>query len=368
MIRTRYLLAALTFLMLFVAIGCFGPAGPQRPENEAMRNGEDLLSHGSTPHVMDSVAGDLIITGGDIMFAGVTGADYLGAGGKQVIAGRIHGSLRAAGGEVHTRAVVDRNATLAGGRVELEPEGAINGNAYLTAGTVTQSGAIRGSLLASGGTIILNGVVGRDVQVAAGNLQVGPNAQIAGNLTYRVPAKNVTIDKAARITGKVTALPVPSGWGPLRFLWLLGFLLVGVAVVALAPALSSQAAGLIPEAPGRSILYAIGWIILLPIAMIAAAVTVIGIPLACVALAFYLVLIYLGRIPFAIWLGALILRDRSRPGWQGALMNFGVGALVLIVLGLIPAVGGLVWIIATVLGLGAFLLRLQTMRRAPQPL
>ena len=365
MTRSRHVPAVLLFLALSVTIGCFGPSGaPTRPENETLRNGEDVLAHGSTPHVMDSVAGDLIITGGDVMFSGNAGGDYLGAGGKQVVAGHIHGSMRAVGGELHTRAVVDRNTTLAGGRVEIEPEGAIDGNAYLAGGTVTQSGAVRGSLFASGGTIILNGAIGRDVQVAGGNLEIGPAAQIAGNLTYRVPPKNVKIDKAARIGGKVTALPVPSGWTPFRFLWLLGFLVVGVAVVALVPALASQAAGLIPEAPGRSILYALAWIILVPIGMIIAAVTVIGIPLACVALAVYFVLIYLGRVPFAIWLGALLLRDWSRPGWQGALINFALGALVLIVLGLIPGVGGLLWTIATILGLGAFLLRVQTMRRA----
>jgi hypothetical protein len=334
------------------------------PKSEVMRHGEDVLASGGAPSVPDSVPGDAIVAGGDLRFSGATGGDYLGAGGKQVIGGRIHGSLRAAGGEVHVMAAVDRNATVGGGKVVLDSTAVIGRNAYLVGGDVQVDGTVREGLLASGGKVTLNGVVGRDVQINAGALRIGPRAQITGNLRYRVRAKNVDIDPAARISGTVTALPVSKTWGPGRWhlLWILGFLVVGAAVVALLPHFTAEAAEILPRRPGRSALVGLGWIILVPIAICIAAVTIIGIPLALVATAAYIVLLYLGRTTIAVWLGRRLLGARALAGREGVLVNFLVGGLILLIVGIIPVVGSWLMIIATVFGLGTILLRANALR------
>jgi len=221
----RRFLALLGAVLVSSTLSC--RRASNEPQNEVARRGDDVLATGSMATIMDSVPGDAILASGNVSFGGVTGGDYLGAGGKQTITGRIHGSLRAAGGEVHVAAAVDRNATIAGGAVGLDSATVIAKNAYLMGGTVQVDGTVRGALLASGGMIILNGVVGRDVEVAGGALRIGPHAQIAGNLRYRVPAGKVRIDPAARITGTVTAIPVAGRWGLKRVLWLLGFLMMG---------------------------------------------------------------------------------------------------------------------------------------------
>lgn len=342
-------------------LACGGP----KPDNEngATRHGEDVLASGGEPTVTDSVPGDAILTGGDVRFSGVTGGDYLGAGGRQTIGGRIHGSLRAAGGEIHVTAAVDRNTTIAGGEIVLDSAAVITRNAYLIGGRIQVRGTVHEGLLASGGSVILNGVVGRDVQVAAGALRVGPRAQIAGNLRYRVKAENVHIDPAARISGTVTALPV-KGRGALGVLWMFGFsfLVAGAIVVALVPRFATEAAEILRERPGRSALVALGWIILVPVAIILAAITIIGIPLALVTAAVYVIVLYLGRVPLAVWIGNRVLGARARTGRQGALVNFLVGGFILLVVGLVPVVGPLAMLIATILGLGALLLRAQALR------
>jgi hypothetical protein len=330
-----------------------------------MRRSEDVIASGSSPTVMDSVPGDVILAGGDASFGGATGGDYLGAGGKQAITGRIHGSLRAAGGEIHVAAAVDRNATIAGGSVELDSAAVIGRNAYIIGGTVQVNGTVQEGIVASGGAIILNGVVGRDAEVAGGALRVGPHARIAGNLRYRVPAGKVHIDPAARITGTVTALPVRNGWGLWRILWILGFLVVGAAVVALFPRFMAEAAEVLPLRPGRAALVGLGWCILVPIAICAAAITIVGLPLAFLAGAVYAVMVCVARVPFAVWLGQLLLGVRARKGREGALVNFLVGGLLLLLLGVIPIVGAWVTLIAAVLGLGTILLQAQAQRARP---
>ena len=360
--RGRRLLALSGAALVVSTVSC---GNRERPQNEVARRGEDVIASGSTPTVMDSVPGDAILAGGDVSFGGVTGGDYLGAGGKQAITGRIHGSLRAAGGELHVAAVIDRNTTIAGGSVELDSAAVIGRNAYIVGGTIQVKGTVQEGLLAYGGAIILDGVVGRDVEVAGGALRVGPHAKIAGNLRYRVPAGEVHIDPAARITGTTTALRV-SNRGPLwRVLWILGFLIVGAVVVALFPRFMAEAAQVLPEQPGRSALVGVGWFILVPIAICIAAITIIGLPLAFLTAAVYLVVVCVASVPFAIWLGRLLLGARARAGSEGALVNFIVGGFFLLVAGIIPVLGGWVTLIAGVLGLGTILLQARALRARP---
>jgi hypothetical protein len=359
----RRLLALSGAVLMVSTLSC---RNSERPQNEVTRRGEDVIASGSTPTVMDSVAGDAILAGGDVSFGGVTGEDYLGAGGKQAITGRIHGSLRAVGGEIHVAAAIDRNTAIVGGRVELDPAAVIGRNAYIVGGAIQVNGTVQGGLLAYGGAIILDGVVGRDVDVVGGALRVGPHAKIAGNLRYRVPAGKVHIDPAARITGTVTALPVSNRGALWRVIWILGFLLVGAVVVALFPRFMAEAAEILPERPGRSALVGLGWGILVPIAICIAAITIIGLPLAFLTAAVYVVVVCVASVPFAVWLGRLLLGARARAGREGALVNFLVGGFFLFVAGIIPVVGGWVSLIAGVLGLGTILLQAQSLR-ARQP-
>ena len=345
--------------VLASTLSCVG-GGSDRPS--AKRLGDDVLVSGGSPGMTDSVPGDAILAGGNVSFSGATGGDYLGAGGQQAITGRIHGSLRAAGGEVHLAAAVDRNVTIAGGEIVLDSAAVIARNAYLFGGSIDISGTVREGILAAGGSVVLNGVVGRDVEISGGELRVGPRARIAGNLRYRVPANKVHIDSAARITGTVTALPVGSRWGVRTVLWVLGVLLAGAVIVALFPRFMAAAAEILPARPLLSALVGLGWAILVPIVAVLAAITFIGLPLALLAIAVYLVVIAIATIPFAMWLGRLLLGARARPGLPGALVSFLVGELVLIILELVPVVGGFVMLIAACLGLGALLLEARAVR------
>jgi len=330
-------------------IGCDGSGG-------RVQIGDDVVG-GGPPGMLDSVPGDLIYTGRDAELRGSVGGDYIAAAGDQKIGGHVHGSIRAAGGEVHVTGVVDRNATVAGGNVYLDSAGAIAGNAYFAGGNVEIRGAVRGALLASGGNVTVNGVVGRDVQVYAGELNIGPHAQIAGNLRYKVPPRKVRIDPGAHISGTVTALPVESEWGFGRWIWMLGFLLVGAVFVAFFPRFSAEAAEILPRRPAMAALVGLGWVCLAPIAMVLLVFTVIGLPLGILAAVVYVVLLFLGDIPVGIWLGRRLLGIREGARRYNVVVNYAVGGLVLLVVMLVPVIGKLVLMVSTILGLGLMLLQ-----------
>ncbi|HEV7388543.1 MAG TPA: hypothetical protein VGN73_08030 [Gemmatimonadaceae bacterium] len=320
-----------------------------------MRLGDDVLASGSAPSLRDSIPGDAILAGGDIVFTGYTGGDYVGAGGKQDINGRVHGSMRAAGGRVEVKASIDRNATIGGGDVQLDSSAVIGRNAYLIGGNIKVSGAIRGGLLATGGGVELDGPIGQDVEVASGGLRIGPHARIGGNLRYRV-AGEVQIDPAAKITGKVTAVPVSKRPGLFGVLWTFGGLLAGVVIVLLIPRFVAEASDALQMRPVKSVIVGIAGFFLPAIGIVIAAVTVIGLPLALIATTVLFFLLSMSGIPVAVWIGEKILHGRTLLGRQSALVNFFLGALVLIIVRVIPVLGGLVFMIATCIGFGAILL------------
>lgn len=342
---------ALLILSLVTGFGCVRP----KPENQVMRLGDDVLASGSAPWLRDSIAGDAILAGGDIVFTGYTGGDYVGAGGKQDISGRVHGSLRAAGGRLEVKASIDRNATIGGGDIFVDSTAVIGRNAYLIGGNIKVQGSVRGGLLATGGNVELDGTIGQDVEVASGSLRIGPRARIAGNLRHRVSGE-VHVDPAAQITGKITALPASKGPGLFGMLWTFGSLLAGVVIVLLIPRFITEAAEDLKLRPIRSIVVGIIGGILAVVAIVLAAITVIGLPLALVATTVLFFLAALSGIPVAVWIGEKILTGRTLLGRQGVLVNFFLGALVLIIIGVIPVLGGLVTLVATCIGFGAILM------------
>lgn len=327
-----------------------------KPENQRMQLGQDVLASGSAPQIYnDSVGGDAIMAGGDINFEGATGGDFVGAGGEQDIRGRVHGSLRAAGGTVIVRATIDRNATIGGGNVTLDSLAVVAGNAYLIAGKAIVNGSVRGGVLATGGQIELNGIIAQDVEVASDELTIGPHAQIGGNLRYRVKSK-VQIDPGAKITGKVTALPVSRGPGVFTWLWIAGTLLMWVVVVIVAPGFMTAAAEVVHQRVVRAIIVGIAVFFLGILAIGIAAFTVVGLPLAVLAAVFYVVFAFaLSDVPVALWLGGVIVRARTaaRPN---TLLSLFIGAVILIVLGFIPVIGLVVRVVAGCIGFGALLM------------
>jgi|SRR4051812_4986695 hypothetical protein len=352
--RAHARLQASSILVAVSVAACFG-GGSTR----STRNGDDVLMAGGSPFVraLDSVPGDAILTGGDVTFAGSAMGDYLGAGGKQNIAGHVHGSIRAVGGEIHASGAVDRNATIAGGNVALDSSGVVAGNAYLAGGSVSVLGSVRGNLTATGGQVTINGPVGRDVEVSAGALRLGPHAQIAGNLRYRVAKEKVTIDPGAHVAGSTTALPVKSGPGTRGILWTLGFVVAGIIIVALFPVFTTEAAESLYQRPVRTGLTGLAWVCLLPIVALIAAITIIGLPLAAIGVAAWLAVMFLSDIPVALWIGKRLLGARAHPGRNGAIMSVLVGGLILVLIGMIPLLGPIVTFVAAVLGAGAIVIR-----------
>jgi cytoskeletal protein CcmA (bactofilin family) len=332
----------------------------------------DLVAAGGTVRVRASVAQTAILAGGNVAIDGPVGGDVIAAGGDVALRGRTRDDARLAGGNVLIAGRVDDDAIAAGGKVRVDRDAIVGGRAWLAGGEIAVGGTIGRELRASGGKVLVDGTVRGDVNVAADSLEIGPLARIEGNVVHRGP-REARIDPGARIAGGVEFRRTEAPGAAARviaavaaILLVVALFVTGVAMILLFPRFTPAAARTIETDPWRSL--GIGAVALLgtPAAVLALLVTAIGIPLGLVLLAGYFVAILLGYLVAALFLGALGVRrlgHRPSPS-RGALVVGLLAALVVLgILQLVPFLGCLVSLAASVFGLGALLLRLDRVDR-----
>jgi hypothetical protein len=143
------------------------------------------------------------------------------------------------------------------------------------------------------------------------------------------------------------------------------YMIVSLLLIALAAAL------LIPRVPHRISDVAlrdplkagvVGLVagVLFPILFVSLLFTVIGIPLALFLALVWLAILAAGLLSFSYYLGRLVWKAQRNP-----LLIMLVGALIFLVVLLVPFLGGLAIFIATCMGTGMVLIKLRDQIRRP---
>jgi cytoskeletal protein CcmA (bactofilin family) len=294
---------------------------------------------------------------------GETVGDLTAFAGTVVIQGTVDGDLEAFGGDVLVEGEVTGDVDAFAGNVRITGE--VAGEVSAAAGNVVVAeGATVGSLSAAAGNVAVEGTVAGSVNAAAGSVTLGPEASIEGDLTYGGELnRHPDAEVAGTVTEESPAAPTPIGevptlppWlGPLY--WTLVNLLLGAVLLAVFPRFSDGVAATARtealKSGGVGLLALVG----IPIALVLVAVTVVGIPLSIAggfafALLLWIASVY-GRFAVGAWL--LSLADAENR-WVALV----VGLLAVLLVGLIPFLGGLVELLVLLLGLGALSLALYT--------
>jgi hypothetical protein len=252
-----------------------------------------------------------------------------------------------------------------GGTITIGPEETV-GTVVMVNGDVTIDGHVTQTLWITNGTATINGQVDGDVVAMNGVVQLGAGASV-GNVS--LVQSQMERAEGATVSGQVNDQFVTEAftWSLAAFsflLWIgvtLVVLLAGVAFAALGNRLLVDSAMTLTSRPGGSVLVALVVWIGVPLLAILAFLTVIGIPLGFVLLVLVLpVLWFLGFIIAGQVVGAWIWRLLGQQPNRYVPVLIGLGIFQLI--GLLPAVGGLVGLLAGFLGSGAFVYWLITNR------
>jgi hypothetical protein len=148
------------------------------------------------------------------------------------------------------------------------------------------------------------------------------------------------------------------GWLALWLAVSISTLVAGLVLLALFPRARDAVDDVVRRGIGPVILWGLVLLIGLPIVAVVAMVTLVGLPLG-LTLLFALGLIYgIGYVAGAWVLGRRIVRTAS------PVVAFLVGWAILRVVALVPFLGGLAWLAAVVVGLGAVAVAAGRARRA----
>ena len=343
------------------------PQGVLADANEAQRTlGDDLFMAGSDVRIAEGSRGDAILAGGWISTGGAVHGDEVATGGQLHLSADVDGGVYAAGGRVHLDGRVGRNARIAGGHVDLGPKAEVQGGLTIGGGEVTVNGRVGKYLQIGAGSTHIDAHVGGNVDVASGELSIGPDAVIDGVLTYYGP-QPASIDSAAQLRGG-THYVERKHWnraghrrafGTRAWIWLAGWIIAGTILLVLWPGSAHAVSEVARRQPWIVLLLGFAVLVCVPVALLFLIITIIGIPLALMLLFLYLLLLPLGYLASAAAIGEWLMSRMQRGAQivtrQRVLMLIGV-LIGLFVLTRIPVLGGILRFLLIIGGIGSLVM------------
>lgn len=270
------------------------------PENASAMGNDVLWSDDKGDFVGKTIANDLIACGETL----------------NVTETQVGGSIRLAARIINIKdATVSESITIAG--QDINVTGGSSTAAALAGNTLTFASQT-GDLYLAGNKVVIDGVVNGDVHVYAEEIEVGPNAQIAGALKGET-SNDPKIDAAATIGANELKIEKETSEEPASlFDWRIiaasaaSCVLIALLIEWLAGGLSEGAAALIKERPGSYLLWGILGNIVAPLVIVLMCVPIVTIPaaVACI-LVLCAVALVSGGLTAAV-LGRLIAPKANR--------------------------------------------------------
>ncbi|MBI4122327.1 MAG: hypothetical protein HY461_03265 [Parcubacteria group bacterium] len=325
----------------------------------------NLYRAGEIVQVSGTVNGDVVVAGGVVKIIGNVAGDVIAVGGRIYITGPVQGNVRVAGGEVHLDGVVGKNVTVFGGNIYFGPESAVGLEVLAMGGSIDFDGQVGKDVRLAAGMAVLSGTIGQDAQVSVGErLVIQPSTVINGDLNYR-SSRAAEVMAGATINGAVDYSPLPLKQGRSAFAWwfvaiffikLLSLIVLGLLMLWLVPRKLEKVAHGLTVSFGSSLGWGFITAIVVPVIALILALTVIGLPIAFVLMAGYFLTLVFACVVAAFWVGSWCLARLGKPHHgHSARAKWAVvlGAVIIMVGGLIPVLGWLAVLVLMLASLGS---------------
>jgi cytoskeletal protein CcmA (bactofilin family) len=330
----------------------------------------DLYLAGGRVDFPGEAEGDVVVAARSMSVDGLIRGDLLVAANRLLIRGRVLDDVRAAARTVGLDGEVGDGFVAAGEVVRLGATSRVGGIAWIAARRVELAGRVGGDVRAAAVRVRIAGTIEGAAALAAREIELLPGARIAGNLTYW-SSQEARVAPGAQVDGRIirrqpefldragrvlTVMSVIT-----RVVFVLNLFVAGVILFLLFPGLTLSAALTVGRRPWASLGMGLAILVLTPVAALSLILTVIGVPLALTLVWLYAAALLLGFLTAAFYLGDLVLRASrrgTRPSRGARIAALGVAVLILALVRFIPIAGPLVLLLALVLGVGAWTLRL----------
>jgi cytoskeletal protein CcmA (bactofilin family) len=321
---------------------------------------DTLLASGNTVRVEGVVNGDLLVFCRTLEVRGTVKGDLVSFAKRTVVSGSVEGHIYNFSQSLDLDGQLGHSIYGFAQSLHVNDRAQVGDSIVVGAGDVSLEGVVKHSVDIFTSNADVSGSIGRDLTMAGGSLALTNTARVGGNLSARVhQLKEVHIADGATIAGKrdIQLQVRKSQFARPRFyfhqaVWFAAAMLVGWLGLVLFPGFF-RAATLAVGSGWLSLGLGVGILAGAPVAMVVAAITLIGIPISLMLFAAYLAAIYLAKIWVGAFLGRILLKPSgaTKGDW---LLGLLVGLLILTIVGFIPYLGGLVRLGVVCLGLGAF--------------
>lgn len=358
-----------------VAAICF-PYTAGWAETNTMENGGDVFVAGAQVVETLKAGGDAFVAARSAEVRGTTQGDLHVSGFDVSVSADAAQDLYAIGATVVIRGLVAEDLSAAGFSVRTESSSETRGNARLLGNTVTIDGPVAGALTVTGRDVILNAAVEGDARILADTISFGPDAVIAGTLTYSTDEKLTVPERVAAgervVFEKISTKRIWEEWEELGedmpalptfasvmfgFLVSLAFFLIlGALMLGFMPKRLSKLRKSIAAAPGKMLLLGVIGLSMLFGMMPITALTIVGLPFVPIVLLAIVVAWTLGyalgaySIAMRIWAA---LGGDPDPSNIARLLVFAGAIVAVALLNFIPFVGWIANYTLVLLGIGA---------------
>jgi predicted anti-sigma-YlaC factor YlaD len=335
---------------------------------------DTLLASGNEIRVEGVVNGDMLAFGRSVEVRGTIKGDLVSFARRIVVSGTVEGRIYSFSQWLDLDGQLGHSLYGFAQSLRVNDRSHVGESIVAAAGDFNLEGEVKRSVdILSSDNAGVSGSIGRDLTMAGSSLTLSNTARIGGNLSARVRHQDAAhIADGATIAGKrdIQVQVRKSRFARARFylhqaLWFAAAMLVGWLGIVLFPGFfraTTQAVG----SGWLSLGLGVGILAGVPVAIIIAAITLIGLPAALMLLAVYLAAIYLAKIWVGAFLGRILLKrsGASKGDWWLGLL---VGLLILTIVGFIPYLGGLLRFGVVCLGLGALAAQLYRSLRTGIP-
>lgn len=309
---------------------------------------------GGTVLVSGNVTQDLSIAGGSVNILGNVGEDVRALGGNIVIESNVGGDLILTGGSV----VIAPGITVAGDVViaggELLLNGEVQRDLIVAGGTVTINGVVNGNTRAFTDERFEVG----DGAVLRGDLTYRSRVDVEVHEGARIVGDIVRENALGENVGESSGANVIGFFGSLTLFKIVGFFILAMLAIYVSRRQSEALVQAATESFWKPLAVGVSVAIATLVVAVLLMVTIIGIPIGVMLIAVYAILMTLGCIFAGPVFGVLIRRvirknDSVALGWRVVL----IGIVGLVIVSLIPFIGWAIGLIIYALTVGAASIR-----------
>lgn len=317
----------------------------------------DFYSLGGSVTNSAQVGGDAFVAAGTLTQNGNVGADMTALAGQIEIHAPVGDDVRVGGGRIVIANKVGGDVLVVGGELIIASTAEVEGDVLFYGGSIIIEGTVKGSVLAKGETVRIDARIGKDIDATANaELVFGAHADVGGNVRYK-SGKDAVRAVDSIIVGSIVrdeSLVLQNERARPTLMPILILLFTGLVTRFV---LGNRVTGFMDQVGasfGHAALIGFAGLVLIPVAVLLALVSVLGAVIGGALLFAYVTLLLCSWGLSGMFLGGLISRYALGTASYSALW-ISLGTVSLYATTFIPGFGHIFALVVSLMVMGGFM-------------